>query len=228
VGAGADPCRPSTAARRAHLGLETQREWSTPRSGGATPCLLGLFSLMVCSRTPCIRRISPLGERPGTPRPSPLSSMRLQPCAGTCGPAGISHPWHPLLLRPIPRYLCLMLLSKRQPTPLGLNRKDSQTAWLMISAGKRWRWYRAGSTGTARSYPAPRLANLSTPNIARRGLSGNCQVGSKANVRSEPGRSSGRHVQPGAPGQYWANSVDPDACSRRSGGRSAPRNTAFR
>ena len=32
---------------RAHLGLETQREWSTRAVGRATPCLLGLFSLVV-------------------------------------------------------------------------------------------------------------------------------------------------------------------------------------
>ncbi len=32
---------------RAHLGLETQREWSTRAVGRAVPCLLGLFSLVV-------------------------------------------------------------------------------------------------------------------------------------------------------------------------------------
>jgi len=32
---------------RAPLGLETQRQWSTPAIGRATPCLLGLFSLVV-------------------------------------------------------------------------------------------------------------------------------------------------------------------------------------
>jgi hypothetical protein len=32
---------------RAHLGVETQREWSTRAVGRATPCLLGLFSLVV-------------------------------------------------------------------------------------------------------------------------------------------------------------------------------------
>lgn len=32
---------------RAHLGLETQRQWSTPAIGRTTPCLLGLFSLVV-------------------------------------------------------------------------------------------------------------------------------------------------------------------------------------
>src|SRR5918911_1193886 len=46
---------------------------------------------------------------------------------------------------------------------LRLNRKYSQTAWLMISAGKRWRRYKAGSTGTARCYLAPLHLNLSTP-----------------------------------------------------------------
>jgi hypothetical protein len=32
---------------RAHLGLETQRQWSTRAVGRATPCLLGLFSVVV-------------------------------------------------------------------------------------------------------------------------------------------------------------------------------------
>src|SRR5262249_19730062 len=32
---------------RAYLGLETQREWSTRAVGPPTPCLLGLFSLVV-------------------------------------------------------------------------------------------------------------------------------------------------------------------------------------
>lgn len=32
---------------RAHLGLETQRQWSTRAMGRTTPCLLGLFSLVV-------------------------------------------------------------------------------------------------------------------------------------------------------------------------------------
>jgi hypothetical protein len=32
---------------RAHLGLETQRQWSSRALGRATPCLLGLFSLVV-------------------------------------------------------------------------------------------------------------------------------------------------------------------------------------
>jgi hypothetical protein len=32
---------------RAHLGLETQRQWTTRASGRTTPCLLGLFSVVV-------------------------------------------------------------------------------------------------------------------------------------------------------------------------------------
>jgi hypothetical protein len=32
---------------RTHLGLETQRQWSTPAIARTTPCLLGLFSLVV-------------------------------------------------------------------------------------------------------------------------------------------------------------------------------------
>jgi hypothetical protein len=32
---------------RAHLGLETQRQWTTRAVSRTTPCLLGLFSLVV-------------------------------------------------------------------------------------------------------------------------------------------------------------------------------------
>ena len=32
---------------RAHLGLETQRQWTTRAVGRTTPCLLGLFSVVV-------------------------------------------------------------------------------------------------------------------------------------------------------------------------------------
>lgn len=32
---------------RAHLGLETQRQWSTRATARTTPCLLGLFSLVI-------------------------------------------------------------------------------------------------------------------------------------------------------------------------------------
>ena len=32
---------------RAHLGLETQRQWATRAVGRTTPCLLGLFSVVV-------------------------------------------------------------------------------------------------------------------------------------------------------------------------------------
>jgi hypothetical protein len=35
------------AETRAHLGIETQRQWSTRAIGRTTPCLLGLFSLVV-------------------------------------------------------------------------------------------------------------------------------------------------------------------------------------
>ena len=35
------------AEARVHLGFETQRQWSTPAIGRTTPCLLGLFSLVV-------------------------------------------------------------------------------------------------------------------------------------------------------------------------------------
>jgi len=35
------------AEARAHLGIETQRQWSTLAMGRTTPCLLGLFSLVV-------------------------------------------------------------------------------------------------------------------------------------------------------------------------------------
>src|SRR5438105_8914112 len=83
--------------RSAHLGLEIQREWSTRAVGRATPCLLELFSLVVLLAHALYPEDLPLGEQPGTRRPSPPSSMRLRPCAGSCGRAGIGYPWSPLL-----------------------------------------------------------------------------------------------------------------------------------
>ena len=196
--------------------------------GRATPCLLGLFSLMVLlAHTPYPEDL-PSRRAAWYPKTEPTfidalaavrrhlwASRNQPPLASTPTPANSSVP----LLDALVEAAAYAAWVEPERQPDGMADDLGREAMAMVQGG---------STGTTRSYPAPRLANLSTPNIARRGLSGDCQVGSKANVRSEPGRSSGRHVQPGAPGQYWANSVDPDACSRRSGGRSAPRSTAFR
>src|SRR5919204_3996277 len=87
----------------------------------------------------------------------------------------------------------------------------------MISAGKRWRRYRAGSTGTVRSYPAPRLANLSTPHkeiAALVGVApfnrdsgmwrGKRQIwGGRAMPRMSASRSTERYRRRGAPRIRW-------------------------
>ena len=68
---------------RAHLGVETQRQWSDKAISRTTPLLLGLFSWVTSppgccgtnARLPCVRA-------PGTPSVNPPSSMRSRWCAG--------------------------------------------------------------------------------------------------------------------------------------------------
>jgi hypothetical protein len=63
---------------RAHLGLETQRQWTTRAVGRTTPCLLGLFSVVV---------LMAHAAHPA-PSPNPPSAMRSPPSADTSGPPG--------------------------------------------------------------------------------------------------------------------------------------------
>ena len=75
---------------RAHLGIETQRQWSDKASVRTTPCLLTLFSIvtLLAARLPASAGTS--RQLPGTANPSPPSAMRSPPCAG---PSGASRVW---------------------------------------------------------------------------------------------------------------------------------------
>lgn len=59
---------------RTHLGLETQRQWRTHAIARTTPCLLGLFSLVVLITHAPTPIICQHGKPPGIPKASlPLS-----------------------------------------------------------------------------------------------------------------------------------------------------------
>jgi hypothetical protein len=61
---------------RAHLGVETQCQWSDPAIERTTPLLFGLFSLVVLYAAAAQGRVRcPCGARPGTTNPSPLSPI---------------------------------------------------------------------------------------------------------------------------------------------------------
>ena len=68
---------------RAHLGVETQRQWSDKAIVGTTPCLLALFSIVTLLASPCsphASRHASAGrsrQRRGTPKPQPTFSDAL-------------------------------------------------------------------------------------------------------------------------------------------------------
>ena len=71
---------------RAHLGVETQRQWSDRAIARTTPVLMGLFSWIALAAHRCNKRApSPSARRPGTPNPPPLSWMPSPWCDATCG-----------------------------------------------------------------------------------------------------------------------------------------------
>jgi hypothetical protein len=71
---------------RAHLGLETQRQWSDPAVFRTAPLLLGLYSLVTLYVHQNAGRLALSPRRalwyPSRHRPSPTPSPA---CAGTCG-----------------------------------------------------------------------------------------------------------------------------------------------
>jgi hypothetical protein len=66
---------------RAHLGVETQRQWSDTAIARTTPCLLALFSINANGN----------GSRPprGTPNRARPSPMLWPPCAMRSGASGL-------------------------------------------------------------------------------------------------------------------------------------------
>ncbi len=80
---------------RAHLGVETQRQWSDKAVARTTPCLLALFSIVslpgrIVSRS---ASASASPRPPGTPSQTPPSAMPWPQCAGQSGANRLfSHP----------------------------------------------------------------------------------------------------------------------------------------
>src|SRR3954454_15734495 len=62
---------------RAHLGLETQRQWTTRAVGRATPCLLGLFSVVVLMAHAAHPDRLPTRQAAWYPKPEPTFSDAL-------------------------------------------------------------------------------------------------------------------------------------------------------
>ena len=71
---------------RAHLGVETQRQWSGRAIARTTPVLMGLFSWTTLAAHPLQKR-GPITQRKAAwyNKPAQLSSMPLPWCAATCG-----------------------------------------------------------------------------------------------------------------------------------------------
>ena len=69
---------------RAHLGVETQRQWSDLAIQRTTPVLLGLFSIITLLAHQ-LSKSSRCGKPPGMRRPNPPSLMRLLPFASNFG-----------------------------------------------------------------------------------------------------------------------------------------------
>lgn len=83
---------------RAHLGVETQRQWSDKAIARTTPCLLGLYSIVTLLAQPLfatgqisLRRYL-CAARLGIPNRRPPSPKRSHPCADGYGATNIFQP----------------------------------------------------------------------------------------------------------------------------------------
>jgi hypothetical protein len=85
---------------RAHLGIETQRQWSDLATLRSTPLLFGLYSLVTLGwRGRCTRRGRSLSLKPPGIASTPLLFVTYSPSSGdNCGARGL-FPHHLLLLR---------------------------------------------------------------------------------------------------------------------------------
>ena len=72
---------------RAHLGVETQRQWTDLAITRTTPALLGLFSLvtLLAHRQAARGRSPASGKQPGTSKRRPRSWMPWPPSGASCG-----------------------------------------------------------------------------------------------------------------------------------------------
>ena len=109
---------------RAHLGVETQRQWSDRASARTTPVLMGLFSWIALAAH-SLQQESPIIQRTAAwyAKPAPTFWMPSPWCADACG-------WHrsvfqcrsPTLRRGNSPSLCTTDLSIPSPTPLEMRK----------------------------------------------------------------------------------------------------------
>ena len=75
---------------RAHLGMETQRQWNERAIARTTPALLSLYSIITLTAHQLLQQESPLSaSQLGMPKFAPRVPMRLPWCGGICGFIGI-------------------------------------------------------------------------------------------------------------------------------------------
>jgi hypothetical protein len=99
---------------RAHLGLETQRQWTTRAVGRTTPCLLGLFSVVVLMAHAAHRDRLPTRRAAWYPKPEPtfsdaLAAVRRHLWATGANQNSPAPPGAPLLANP-PAHLLSFLV----------------------------------------------------------------------------------------------------------------------
>ena len=71
---------------RAHLGVETQRQWSDRAIARTTPALMGIFSWITLAATCCGNKgTRPIAPPPGMPSQRQPSSTPSHQCGDTCG-----------------------------------------------------------------------------------------------------------------------------------------------
>src|SRR5215213_9114052 len=99
---------------RAHLGLETQRQWTTRAVGRATPCLLGLVSLVVLMAHAAHPDRLPTRQTAWYPKPAAtfsdaLAAVRRHLWADCATPNLPAPPGAPLLAHPPPQLLSFLV-----------------------------------------------------------------------------------------------------------------------
>ena len=109
---------------RAHLGVETQRQWSDRAIARTTPILMGLFSWTTLAAH-LLRQQRPSAHRTAAwyAKPSPTFVDAIALCAATCGwRPRVFHCPPPTLIYGKPRPLCTTGLSIPLLTPLELRK----------------------------------------------------------------------------------------------------------
>jgi DDE superfamily endonuclease len=99
---------------RAHLGLETQRQWTTRAVGRTTPCLLGLFSVVVLMAHAAHPDRLPTRQAAWYPKPEPtfsdaLAAVRRELWTTWANRNSPSPPGDPLLANPPAQLLSFLV-----------------------------------------------------------------------------------------------------------------------